>query len=182
MMKLFFASDIHGSLPATERMLERFVSFNADWLILLGDLLYHGPRNPLPEGYDPAGVAQLLNQHAQKIIAVRGNCDSEVDQMLISFPIMASWQQILTEQHRLFLTHGHEYCPDNLPPLSPNDMLVYGHTHIPQAEKIGDIYCFNPGSISLPKGGYPPSFGILTDNRLQVLDLQNQRIILQTHF
>lgn len=180
-MKLFFASDIHGSLPATEQMLAHFVSSEADWLILLGDLLYHGPRNPLPEGYNPAAVAQLLNQYAHKIIAVRGNCDSEVDQMLLSFPVMASWQQILTEQRRLFLTHGHEYNPNNLPPLNENDVLVYGHTHIPQAEKTGDIYCFNPGSISLPKGGYPPSFGILADNRLQVLALQNQNIVVETN-
>jgi len=181
-MKLFFASDIHGSLPATELMLTRFTASGADWLILLGDLLYHGPRNPLPEGYNPSTVAQLLNQYARNIIAVRGNCDSEVDQMLISFPIMASWQQILTKQGRLFLTHGHEYSPTHLPPLNEHDVLVYGHTHIPHAEKLDNIYCFNPGSISLPKGGYPASFGILADNKLQVLDLQNQTTIVETHF
>lgn len=181
-MKLFFASDIHGSLSATELMLQQFERSGADWLILLGDLLYHGPRNPLPDTYNPSGVAECLNKHASKIIAVRGNCDSEVDQMLLSFPIMAGWQQVLTEQRRFFLTHGHDYGPQNLPALNGGDVLVYGHTHIPQAEKLGGIYYFNPGSISLPKGGYPPSFGILSGDQLQVLTLQQGVNIVQVSF
>lgn len=181
-MKLFFASDLHGSLSATKLMLEQFERSGADWLILLGDLLYHGPRNPLPASYDPAGVAECLNKYASQIIAVRGNCDSEVDQMLLSFPIMAGWQQVLIGRRRLFLTHGHDYGPLKLPPLNAGDVLVYGHTHIPAAEKSGDIYHFNPGSVSLPKGGYPPSFGVLSDDRLQVLALQNGSNIIQVSF
>lgn len=181
-MKLFFASDLHGSLSATEQVLEQYRLSNADWLILLGDLLYHGPRNPLPEQYNPAEVAKCLNQYASKIIAVRGNCDSEVDQMLLDFPIMATWQQVLLNDRRLFLTHGHHYQPDNLPPLNSGDVFVYGHTHLPKAEKLGNVYCFNPGSVSLPKGGYPPSFGILSDNRLQVLTLQQATPIVQIGF
>lgn len=106
-MKLMFASDIHGSLPATERVLERFAASGAQWLVILGDVLNHGPRNALPEGYAPAQVAERLNELASRIIAVRGNCDSEVDQMLLHFPMTAPWQQILTENQRLFLTHGH---------------------------------------------------------------------------
>lgn len=106
-MKLMFASDIHGSLPATERVLERFAASGAQWLVILGDVLNHGPRNALPEGYAPAQVAERLNALAARIIAVRGNCDSEVDQMLLHFPMTAPWQQILTENQRLFLTHGH---------------------------------------------------------------------------
>lgn len=106
-MKLMFASDIHGSLPATERVLERFAASGAQWLVILGDVLNHGPRNALPEGYAPAQVAERLNEQASRIIAVRGNCDSEVDQMLLHFPMTAPWQQILTENQRLFLTHGH---------------------------------------------------------------------------
>lgn len=105
-MKLMFASDIHGSLPATERVLERFAQSGARWLVILGDVLNHGPRNALPEGYAPAQVAERLNAVATQIIAVRGNCDSEVDQMLLHFPITAPWQQILTQERRLFLTHG----------------------------------------------------------------------------
>ena len=100
-MKLMFASDIHGSLPATERVLSLFEKSGAKWLIILGDVLNHGPRNALPEGYDPAQVAEKLNPYASRIIAVRGNCDSEVDQMLLHFPITAPWQQVLLEQHRL---------------------------------------------------------------------------------
>lgn len=110
-MKLMFASDIHGSLPATERVLERFAQSGAQWLIILGDVLNHGPRNALPEGYAPADVAVKLNGVAQRVIAVRGNCDSEVDQMLLDFPITAPWQQVLSERTRLFLTHGHLVQP-----------------------------------------------------------------------
>ncbi|MBL3040035.1 phosphodiesterase, partial [Klebsiella pneumoniae] len=108
-MKLMFASDIHGSLPATERVLERFAQSGARWLIILGDVLNHGPRNALPEGYAPGKVAERLNSVAERIVAVRGNCDSEVDQMLLRFPMTAPWQQVLSERYRLFLTHGHLY-------------------------------------------------------------------------
>lgn len=114
-MKLMFASDIHGSLPATERVLERFAQSGARWLVILGDVLNHGPRNALPEGYAPAQVAERLNAVATQIIAVRGNCDSEVDQMLLHFPITAPWQQILTQERRLFLTHGHLFGPTICP-------------------------------------------------------------------
>ncbi|WP_260863796.1 phosphodiesterase [Citrobacter sp. Marseille-Q6884] len=178
-MKLMFASDIHGSLPATECVLDRFAQSGAQWLVILGDVLNHGPRNALPEGYAPAQVAERLNEHASRIIAVRGNCDSEVDQMLLNFPITAPWQQILTEKQRLFLTHGHLFGPGNLPPLSPGDVLVYGHTHLPVAEKREHIYHFNPGSVSLPKGGFKASYGILDDDILSVMALNDQSIIAQ---
>lgn len=179
-MKLMFASDIHGSLPATERVLARFAQSGARYLIILGDILNHGPRNALPEGYAPALVAERLNPLAPQIIAVRGNCDSEVDQMLLAFPITAPWQQVLTPHQRLFLTHGHLYGPDNLPPLAAGDVLIYGHTHIPVARRDGDIYLFNPGSVSIPKGGFSASYGILEGNKLQVLDLDSQRVIAET--
>ncbi|AKJ42748.1 phosphodiesterase [Pragia fontium] len=178
-MKLMFASDLHGSLSATHQVLERFEHSGAGWLILLGDLLYHGPRNPLPDSYNPAEVALQLNRFADRIVAVRGNCDSEVDQMLLNFPIEATWQQVLLNERRLFLTHGHHYYPDKLPPLRAGDVFVYGHTHIPQAEKRQDVYLFNPGSASLPKGGYPASFGMLRDGELQVLSLQHAEPIVQ---
>ena len=166
-MKLMFASDIHGSLPATERVLSLFSQSGAQWLVILGDVLNHGPRNA------------LLNPFASRIIAVRGNCDSEVDQMLLHFPLTAPWQQVLLENSRLFLTHGHLFGPDNLPALAAGDVLVYGHTHIPVAEKRGEIYHFNPGSVSIPKGGYPASYGLLDGNTLSVIALNDQQVIAQ---
>ncbi|MCS3463104.1 MULTISPECIES: phosphodiesterase [Citrobacter] len=178
-MKLMFASDIHGSLPATERVLELFAQSGARWLVILGDILNHGPRNALPQGYAPAQVADRLNALASRIIAVRGNCDSEVDQMLLDFPITAPWQQVLMDNQRLFLTHGHLYGPENLPALNAGDVLIYGHTHLPVAEKRGDIYHFNPGSVSIPKGGFTASYGILDDNVLSVMALNDQSIIAQ---
>jgi len=178
-MKLMFASDIHGSLPATERILERFAQSGARWLVLLGDVLNHGPRNALPEGYNPAQVAERLNTQASRIIAVRGNCDSEVDQMLLRFPITASWQQVLLPACRLFLTHGHLFGAENIPPLEAGDVLVYGHTHIPVAEQRGEIVHFNPGSVSIPKGGFAASYGMLEENMLRVIALNDQRVIAQ---
>lgn len=178
-MKLMFASDIHGSLPATERVLELFAQSDARWLVILGDVLNHGPRNALPEGYAPAQVAERLNEQASRIVAVRGNCDSEVDQMLLTFPITAPWQQVLLPERRLFLTHGHLFGPDDEPPLAAGDVLVYGHTHIPVAEKRGDIFHFNPGSVSIPKGGFAASYGMLEEDVLRVITLNDQRVIAQ---
>ncbi|HCT9896133.1 TPA: phosphodiesterase [Citrobacter koseri] len=178
-MKLMFASDIHGSLPATERVLERFAQSGAQWLVILGDVLYHGPRNALPEGYAPAQVAERLNEQAARIIAVRGNCDSEVDQMLLHFPITAPWQQVLLKNRRIFLTHGHLFGADNVPALNAGDVLAYGHTHLPVTEKRGELYHFNPGSVSIPKGGFAASYGILDDNVLSVIALNDQSIIAQ---
>jgi hypothetical protein len=178
-MKLMFASDIHGSLPAAERVLSLFAQNEADYLVILGDILNHGPRNALPEGYAPAEVAERLNTVADRIIAVRGNCDSEVDQMLLHFPITAPWQQVLTAKQRLFLTHGHLFGPDNLPRLSVGDVLVYGHTHIPVAAQNGELFHFNPGSVSIPKGGFSASFGMMEDNKLRVLALNDQRVIAE---
>lgn len=179
-MKLMFASDIHGSLPATEQVLSLFNQSGAQWLVILGDVLNHGPRNPLPEGYAPADVADRLNAYASQIIAVRGNCDSEVDQMLLHFPITAPWQQILLENCRLFVTHGHLFGPDNLPALNAGDVLVYGHTHIPVAGKQGNLIHFNPGSVSLPKGGFPSSYGMLDGNHLCVMTLNDGQVIAQS--
>lgn len=178
-MKLMIASDIHGSLAATRRLLSAFDASGASWLVLLGDFLNHGPRNPLPEEYQPGAVAEGLNAYADRIIAVRGNCDSEVDQMLLNFPITAPWQQVLLGDQRLFLTHGHLYHPELLPPLKPGDTLAYGHTHIPQAERAGAHFLFNPGSVSLPKGGFPPSVGLLENGRLRVIALEGGETIAQ---
>ena len=139
MLTLAIISDIHGCFPSLQKTLQQLEVVQPDYYLLLGDILNHGPRNPVPEGYAPPKVADLLNPLRERIIAVRGNCDSEVDQMLLRFPMTAPWQQVLSERYRLFLTHGHLYSPDNLPPLAAGDVLAYGHTHIPVAEKRGAI-------------------------------------------
>ena len=178
-MKLMFISDIHGSLPCLKVALDKFVSHEADYLIILGDSLYHGPRNPIPEGYDPAACAELLNQYAFKIVAVRGNCDSEVDQMLIDFPMSDTSATLLVDGIRFQLSHGHIFNPDNLPPLSKDDVFCFGHIHIPIAEKKDDLYLFNPGSVTLPKQNNPRSYGIYHDRKLQVISFDDQ-VLAQT--
>jgi putative phosphoesterase len=170
-MKIFFISDIHGSLFFLEKALERYKEEGANYIVLLGDSLYHGPRNPLPKDYNPQAVANLLNEYKDKIIAVRGNCDSEVDQMLIEYPMMSDYSIILCDNRRLFLTHGHIYNDDNMPSLSDNDVLIHGHTHLPVAEKHKGIYVLNPGSVTLPKENYPNSYAILQDDLFQIKDL-----------
>lgn len=176
-MKLFFISDIHGSLYYLEKVLKIYEEENADYLVILGDELYHGARNPLPEGYNPKGVTELLNKYMDKIIAVRGNCDSEVDEMVLDFPIMSTYSSILYDNKRLFLTHGHIYGEDNLPKLSSGDVLIYGHTHIPVAKKKDDIFIINPGSIALPKDGNPNSYGVLENNIFEIKDLSQNTFL-----
>ncbi|AXY01622.1 phosphodiesterase [Vibrio alfacsensis] len=168
-MKLFFASDLHGSLPATEETIQLFLASGAQHLILLGDTLNHGPRNPIPEGYNPTQVAELLNQYSERIISVRGNCDSEVDQMLLNFPMMADYAWLLLESgQRMFLTHGHLYNSAKRPPLRSGDIIAHGHTHVPVAEMQEEAVIFNPGSMTFPRNGLPRSYGLLDGNTLTV--------------
>lgn len=175
-LKILYVADIHGSLYFANKAFEGFYRENADYIILLGDLLYHGPRNPLPKDYNPAQVANLLNKHKDKIIAVRGNCDSEVDQMVLSFPIMSDYSTILYNKRRLFITHGHIYNKDNLPPLSPGDTLFYGHTHINEVIEKDSINIINLASITLPKENHPHSYGILDNNRFLIKDIEGKLI------
>ena len=180
-MKLFFASDLHGSLPATEAMLERFQRSGSEHLILLGDLLNHGPRNPIPEGYQPAQVAERLNEYSERIIAVRGNCDSEVDQMLLTFPIMSDYAWVmLASGQRLFLTHGHLYHSDKRPMLRRGDILVHGHTHIPLAYEDNGCVIFNPGSVTFPRQAYEASYGELHDTELTVKSFSGDVLLQHT--
>lgn len=152
-MKWLIASDIHGSALYCEKLLEAFENEKADRLLLLGDILYHGPRNDLPEGYAPKKVIAMLNGIKEKITCVRGNCDAEVDQMVLEFPIMADYTAIPAGERLVFATHGHIYGPKNLPALQKGDILLCGHTHVPAlAETDGFLY-FNPGSVSIPKEG-----------------------------
>ncbi|CAH0526633.1 phosphodiesterase [Vibrio hippocampi] len=179
-MKLFFAADLHGSLEATIKVLEVYKSSGCDHLVILGDVLNHGPRNPVPESYAPPQVADLLNEHKASIIAVRGNCDSEVDQMLLEFPMMSDYAWvILPTGQRLFLTHGHLYNTDKRPPLNKGDIIVHGHTHIPVAEWQGEQIIFNPGSITFPRNGHKASYGVLQQNRLQVISFDGEVLCQQ---
>lgn len=159
-MRYLIASDIHGSLYCCEKLVKAFERESADRLVLLGDILYHGPRNDLPEGYDPKGTAALLNRYRGKILCVGGNCDAEVDQMVLSFPVTAEYAVLDVGDRLFYLTHGHHYHIDCLPPLCNGDILLYGHTHIPLCEERGGILCLNPGSVSLPKNGSPHSYMI----------------------
>ncbi|MBU3200901.1 phosphodiesterase [Clostridium estertheticum] len=175
-MKIFFVSDIHGSSFYFKKAMKLYEEENANYIVILGDVMYHGPRNPLPKEYNPEAVATLLNEYKDKIIAVRGNCDSEIDQILIKYPMMSDYSMILYNNRRIFLTHGHIYNENNLPNLSKNDVLVQGHTHIPVAKKQNDIYILNPGSISLPRNNFPNSYAILQDDLFQIKDLEGNII------
>jgi uncharacterized protein len=170
-------SDIHGSFYYLKKAIEAYEREKCDYIIILGDALYHGPRNSLPKEYDPKAVAEVLNSHKNNIIAVRGNCDSEVDQMLISYPMMSDYSVILYNNRRLFLTHGHIYNKNNLLNIDKNDVLIYGHTHIPLAEKEDGKIILNPGSISLPKNNNPNSYAILENDIFTVKNLDGDSFI-----
>ena len=152
-MKYFIVSDIHGSALYCRKTLDCFESENADRLIVLGDILYHGPRNDLPEEYAPKKVIEMLNPLKDRLLCVRGNCEAEVDQMVLDFPVLADYAILALDKNIIFITHGHKYNTANLPPLSSGDILLNGHTHIPVCEKCGDITYLNPGSAAIPKNG-----------------------------
>ena len=156
-MKYMFASDIHGSAWYCRRLLEEYRRSGADRLILLGDLLYHGPRNDLPDGYAPKEVIRLLNPLKSKILCIRGNCDTEVDQMVLEFPILSESCLLWLDGQRLFAVHGHKSGPETLP-LCPGDLLFSGHTHVPHDKVVNGVRCLNPGSVSIPKEGSARSY------------------------
>lgn len=150
-MKLMIASDIHGSSYYCRLMIEAFLREKADRLILLGDILYHGPRNDLPKDYAPKEVIAMLNGMKDKLLCVRGNCDTEVDQMVLEFPIMADYAFVSIGGNTIYATHGHKYNEDNLPPIQKGDILLHGHTHIPKCAEYENYVYMNPGSVSIPK-------------------------------
>lgn len=169
-MKIMFISDIHGSYKFLKKALDIFELEQADKLVILGDILYHGPRNDLPDGYDPKKVIKLLNDFKNKIIAVRGNCDAEVDQMVLDFPIRADYATIDIDNHHFFLTHGHLFDESNLPNLNKGDIFVYGHIHKQVVKEKDGIYIINPSSISLPKEG-KNSYGIYEKDIFYIKEL-----------
>ena len=150
-MKILIASDIHGSAEYCRQLLEAYKREGAEKLILLGDVLYHGPRNDLPTGYAPKEVIKMLNDIKQELLCVRGNCDTEVDQMVLSFPVLADYCIITEGKTAIYATHGHIYNEENLPPLQNGDILLHGHTHVPKFQKHEKYTCINPGSASIPK-------------------------------
>lgn len=150
-MKWFIASDIHGSAYYCRKMLERYKAENADRMLLLGDILYHGPRNDLPEGYAPKEVIEILNAMKDEILCVRGNCEAEVDQMVLKFPVLADYAIIDLGNSIIYATHGHIYNENNLPPMKKGDILLHGHTHVPKCVEHEDYTYMNPGSVSIPK-------------------------------
>lgn len=152
-MKLVIASDIHGSAFWCAKLVEVLEEVKPDKVILLGDLLYHGPRNDLPRDYAPKKVIPMLSRWKDSILAVRGNCEAEVDQMVLPFPCMADYAMLHCDGGNLYLTHGHKWNPDNLPPLNEGDVFLYGHTHVKLDEIHAGVRCLNPGSVSIPKDG-----------------------------
>ena len=170
--KIMIASDIHGDAETCERLVKDFQLSGADKLLLLGDILYHGPRNDLPQGYAPKKVIELLKPLSEKILCVRGNCDTEVDQMVLSFPILADYAYIAVDGLRIFATHGHKYNTENQPPLATGDILLHGHTHVPCAVGFGkDNLYINPGSLSIPKEGSCKGYIVYEDRRFSFREL-----------
>ena len=163
-MKLMIASDIHGSAFYCRQLLEAFDREQADRLLLLGDILYHGPRNDLPRDYAPKEVLAMLNERKDRIFCVRGNCDTEVDQMVLAFPILADYCILTAGDRLIYATHGHNHNLQALPPLQPGDILLHGHTHVPAWESFGSNNLYlNPGSVSIPKSGSAHSYMTLEE-------------------
>ena len=167
-MKLMIASDIHGSALWCGQLLEAFRAEEADRLLLLGDILYHGPRNDLPEGYAPKAVIDMLNGEKERIFCVRGNCDTEVDQMVLEFPVLAEYCILNGGQRLIYATHGHNFNQQKLPPLRQGDILLHGHTHVPAWEPFGNgNFYFNPGSVSIPKADSTHGYMTLEQDTFQ---------------
>lgn len=175
-MKYLFASDIHGSAYYCRKLLDAFREEQAERLVLLGDLLYHGPRNDLPREYAPKEVIALLNEHKNKIYAVRGNCEAEVDQMVLEFPVMADYCILSLDGRTFYATHGHIYNQDNLPPLREGDILIHGHTHVLKAQQMDGYILLNPGSVSIPKEGNPATYAVLENSIFTIKDFDGNTV------
>lgn len=178
-MKLMIASDIHGSAYYCRKMLEAYDREKADKLLLLGDILYHGPRNDLPKEYAPKEVIAMLNARKQEILCVRGNCDTEVDQMVLEFPILADYCFLNLNGQNIYATHGHVWNPGKLPMLKAGDILLNGHTHIPACEKIHteadqSVMYMNPGSVSIPKENSEHSYMICENGVFEWKNLEGE--------
>lgn len=171
-MKLLIASDIHGDLGSAEKIISLFEKEKCDKMLLLGDILYFGPRNTLTSSYDPKGVINLMNKYKNHILAVRGNCDAEVDQMVLDFPIMADYCYLLLDGLSVFATHGHHYNTETPPPLRQGEILLHGHTHVLKCEEFGNgNWYINPGSPTYPKENNPKTYMIYENRCFTIKDL-----------
>ena len=175
-MKYMFASDIHGSAYYCKKMLEAYEQEKADRLILLGDILYHGPRNDLPKEYAPKDVIAMLNAKNDELYVVRGNCEAEVDQMVLEFPIMADYCIIMDGERTIYASHGHVYNENNLPPMKNGDIFIHGHTHVLRAEKKENYTILNPGSVSIPKEGNPATYAVLENSIFTIKDFDGNTV------
>ena len=175
-MKYMIASDIHGSAYYCEKMVDAMKKEQADRLILLGDLLYHGPRNDLPRDYAPKKVIVMLNDLKNCIYSVRGNCDTEVEQMVLDFPVMADYGFFEIGGKSIYCSHGHVYNENHLPPLKQGDIFMHGHTHVLQVKKVNGITILNPGSVSIPKEGNPPTYAVLEDDVFTIKTFEDEII------
>ena len=176
-MKWLIASDIHGSEYYCKKIVDVYKEEKADKMLLLGDILYHGPRNNLPEGHNPKGVIALLNDLKNDIICVRGNCEAEVDQMVLDFPVLADYAIICEKGKMIYATHGHIYNEDKLPPLKKGDILLHGHTHVAKCTEHEDYVYMNPGSASIPKENTHHGYMTLEDGSFTWKDF-NGNIIM----
>lgn len=166
-MKLLIASDIHGSAYYCKGLMAALEREKPDKLVLLGDLLYHGPRNDLPRDYAPKEVITMLSTQKERLLCVRGNCDTEVDQMVLPFPILADYCLLYVGGHVVFATHGHNHNEQQLPPLQKGSVLLHGHTHVPACRVHEDYVYLNPGSVSIPKEGSPHSYMVWSDRLIE---------------
>lgn len=177
-MKTLIISDVHGSHLRLQDTLN--TPFDYSHVILVGDLMYHGPRNPILSDYNPAEVANILNAIKKPILAVRGNCDSEVDQMLLNFPMMQDYGILKTSHHTVFVTHGHVLEPGKDATNTHADIFISGHTHLPGFQNFGNTLCLNPGSISLPKADNPPTYAIMDDQQIVIYTLEHKVFLAYT--
>ena len=175
-MKFLIASDIHGSAYYCDLLLKAIATEKADRVLILGDILYHGPRNDLPECYAPKKVIEMLNPLKEKLLCVRGNCDTEVDQMVLDFPILADYSVIPVGDRLIYATHGHNFNENNLPPISKGDILLNGHTHVSKCVEHSDFIYMNPGSVSIPKEDTPHSFMTLKEGKFLWKNLETMEI------
>lgn len=173
-MRIMIASDIHGSAFYCEKLLEAYKREKAEKLLLLGDILYHGPRNDLPKEYAPKKVIEMLNSVSKEILCVRGNCDTEVDQMVLAFPILADYCILYEKGRMIFATHGHNFNEEKLPMLKKGDILLHGHTHVPKAVEHEEYIYINPGSVSIPKESSEHSYMILSDGKFEWKNLDGE--------
>lgn len=181
-MKYFVASDIHGSAFYCRRMLEAYDREQADKLVLLGDILYHGPRNNLPEGYEPKEVIELLNERREDILCVRGNCDAQVDQMVLQFPIMADYSILVNGEDVIYATHGHVFNEKSLPPMAEGNILLHGHTHVPKYVVHRKYVYMNPGSVSIPKENSHHGYMIMEQGSYVWKDLEGTIIDIKKEY